>query len=252
MVRPQRSVLNSLLESYTSRDSWSGFASLEDCPKDEAQHILNALNEYRLAHWGFVIFRCTYASEEKWEKFLARLKELAREFFRYESGPTKHLYDRMDWTIFEDAETLDGADLVQTSRLFHEWWTKGQGAQERRESLLAAKLQDSPRYTYFLHVDEESLESVVDEEKKLEPRGCFCTVVRGGNVLLWEDEGPETMRLWPTFELDDEGLRDHRKRVRVDDLVSLYGVLQDDIDFWYDLYYIDEGEEEENLRQCSF
>ncbi|KAG7286938.1 hypothetical protein NEMBOFW57_006438 [Staphylotrichum longicolle] len=218
-------------------------------PKYEASQILAALDKYQIAHWGFVIFRCTYASEEKWDKFLAHLRELAQEYFQYETGPTRNLHETMAWTVIEDAEMLDGADILQTSRIFDEWVTKGnlgKGLQEMRGSRFNAEWHYSPRYTYFLHVDEESLESVVDDEKRLAPGGYFCTVVRAENVLIWEKElltGQSYDSGIDNGELDDESLRDHRKRVRVDDLMSLYGVLQEEINVWYRIYYIDPEEE---------
>src|SRR5690349_8430371 len=100
--------------SYTTSDSWPASSKSLPRPKDEAAQILAALDKYQIAHWGFVIFRCTYASEEKWDKFLAHLRELAQEYFQYETGPTKHVYELMAWTVIEDAETLDGADILQT------------------------------------------------------------------------------------------------------------------------------------------
>jgi hypothetical protein len=34
--------------------------------------------------WGFVIYRCTYKSQEKWETFMSIMQELAKEFLKNE------------------------------------------------------------------------------------------------------------------------------------------------------------------------
>lgn len=98
--------------------------------KRDAVDIELALQENKIVQWGFVIFRCTYGSQEKWDKFIARIKEPARAYL--EATGMEHVYEKMAWTIIEDAEALDGADILHTSRMFEEWVTKRQGAQELR------------------------------------------------------------------------------------------------------------------------
>jgi hypothetical protein len=48
---------------------------LDHLKTKQATTIHNSLEKYKLAQWGFVIFRCIYRSQEKWDKFLALLKE---------------------------------------------------------------------------------------------------------------------------------------------------------------------------------
>lgn len=87
-----------------------------------------------------------------------------------------------------------------------------------------------------MHVDEMSLESVVDDQKAGELGGNFCRVVNKGSVLLSgeEREASRAMGIEP-YEPDEEDALDLEKRVRVNDLVSLYAFLQNDT---YDWYYI--------------
>jgi hypothetical protein len=149
---------------------------LDHLSTEEATAIQKSLANYKVAQWGFVLFRCTYGSQEKWDKFVALLKEDAHDFFEWRD--MEHVYDNLAWTIIEDAETLDGAGIVETSRRFREW-VEGPGRQEMQGSVFAGEESPSwPRYYYFLHVDEESLESVVDDEKAREASGYFCNYSR--------------------------------------------------------------------------
>jgi hypothetical protein len=77
-------------------------------------------------------------------------------------------------------------------------------------------------------VDEESLESVVDDTKARKLAGYFCKLVREDNVAL---------NLATEQEREDE-LLDLRKRVKLDELVPLYTTLLD-IDTWYNLWVED-------------
>ncbi|KAK4157150.1 hypothetical protein C8A00DRAFT_29859, partial [Chaetomidium leptoderma] len=102
---------------------------LDHLQTTEATAIQKSLEQYKLAQWGFVIFRCTYGSQEKWDKFVALLKEHASESDYFEWRAMEHVHDRLAWTIIQDAETLDGADIVETIELdeFGEtsnmcWW----------------------------------------------------------------------------------------------------------------------------------
>jgi hypothetical protein len=73
------------------------------------------------------LFRCTYRSQEKWDKFVALLKEHARDYFEWRD--MEHVHDSLFWTIIEDPATLGGAGIVETSRRFREW-IEGPGRQE--------------------------------------------------------------------------------------------------------------------------
>jgi hypothetical protein len=208
-------------------------------PTDDVVAIVHGLQKYNISRWGFVIFRCTYGSQDKWDRFLAQLQRHAQDRIQYEPGATDSLYSNMEWTVIEDAATLDGVDILHTSRRFREWVTEGPGVREMEGSKFTAQWHYSPRYSYFLHVDEETLESVVDEEKAGQPGGYFCRVVKPNNVLLQEElreKGEAVCMEWeedPDEEDVERDLEDQRKRIKANELVELYGLLQDDIDRWY-------------------
>jgi len=88
----------------------------------------------------------------------------------------------MAWTSIEDAEGLEGAIIVTTARKFTEWVEGHEGQQDREGSIYDTDvmLVRGPRYTFFLHADEESLKSVVDDAKAREVGGYFC-MVEGGH-----------------------------------------------------------------------
>ncbi|KAB5514887.1 hypothetical protein GE09DRAFT_1161438, partial [Coniochaeta sp. 2T2.1] len=150
--------------------------------------IANWLEEYKLNHWGFVIYRCTYSSQEKWDKFLALAKQEAYDCLEQEGTGVLSLYDKMDWTVIEDAETLDGASILDTTRRFRAWVEANVRVENRDDvgrvpenqgSTFTHVWQSEVRYHFFMHVDEESLESVVDDEKARDSAaGYFCKIVR--------------------------------------------------------------------------
>lgn len=94
-----------------------------------ADLILNTMQNSQLRTWGFVIIRCTYANEAKWEAFLTEIKErtLAKPGTNY--GPSlasaNRLNERLRWTILEDQESLDGASMKVASEKFVEWVETG-------------------------------------------------------------------------------------------------------------------------------
>ncbi|KAH6843429.1 hypothetical protein B0I37DRAFT_384422 [Chaetomium sp. MPI-CAGE-AT-0009] len=208
---------------------------------ESALAIRDSLEEYNLSQWGFVMFRCTYRSQEKWDKFVAIAKRHAREYF--EERGMQSVHDRMQWTIIEDAAGLDGADIVETSRRFEEWVNRGPGRQEMVGTKFSPTWHHSPRYTTFLHVDEDSLESVVDDAKAREEGGYSCKIVNGEAVML-EDNALLAAKDRPEIraveEVEEGELLEFRKRVKIDGLVDVYASLQVDINGWYD--FITDGD----------
>lgn len=199
--------------------------------------IAKSLEEYKLNHWGFVIYRCTYGSQEKWDKFLALAKQEAHNYLKRSGKGDLWVYDKMDWTVIEDAETLDGASILDTSRKFRAW-VEANGRVEIHGSIFTDVWPNIPRYSFFMYVDEESLESVVDEEKaKDRDAGYFCKIVYPVSVEIREDgrlsgEIPDDQDL-----LDEQReLLDCIKKVNLGSLVSLYALLVPDVYSWYTIW----------------
>lgn len=56
---------------------------------------------------GFVVFRCTYASDTRWDKFMLYLTtSVLKRLEREELGDVAH---SLDWAVQHDATSLDGA-----------------------------------------------------------------------------------------------------------------------------------------------
>ncbi|KAK4120705.1 hypothetical protein N657DRAFT_648893 [Parathielavia appendiculata] len=109
--------------------------------------IQDCLQEAGLSQWGFVIFRCTYRFQEKWDKFVTLAKGHVCEYF--EKCRMESVYDRMRWTIIEDAAALEGAHIIETTRRFVEWVHRGPGREEMYGSVLTPSLNNHLRYTHF-------------------------------------------------------------------------------------------------------
>ncbi|KAK4149974.1 hypothetical protein C8A00DRAFT_18416 [Chaetomidium leptoderma] len=236
---------DAIFEILQSRNflPWEGYRGLNpvNYSAEAAIAIRDSLREFNLSKWGFVIFRCTYRSQEKWDKFVALAKAYARAYF--EQCEMQTIYDRMEWTIIEDAAALDGADIVETSRRFREWIDWGPGRQEMVGTKLSPTLDRYVRYTTFLHIDEESLESVVDDAKAREEGGYSCKIVNGGAVLLEDNAllaAKDREEVRAVEEVDEAELWEFRKRVKINGLVSVYANLDVDLDGWY--YLIMDGD----------
>ena len=142
--------------------------------------------------------------------------------------------------VIEDAETLDGADVMQTSKIFRAWVSAGgEGRQEMRGSVFEAETGKTwvacPRYTFFARVDEESLESVVGDE--IAGSGCFCKIVRPDAVFQREEEREEEEEDEDDEDEDDEDedRADLEKRVKICQLVDLYAIIFH-VDEWYNIW----------------
>jgi hypothetical protein len=164
------------------------------------------------------------------------------------------VHERLRWTIIEDAAALEGANILETSRRFEDWALRpgGPGVQERQGTKFPPGWRSSLplRYNFFLHVDEESLESVMEGPKKGpegQERGYFCKLVNSGTVLLAEKAQENEWGVVPAEDKDsevglvaEEDLHEQRKRVRIDRLISVYAMLEEDTESWYDLPRDDE------------
>jgi hypothetical protein len=189
---------------------------------EPVETIAKAIEQYKLDRWGFVIYRCTYKSQEKWTRFIDLVKQETRDYLGVEHVS---IYDKIDWTVIEDAEALEGASIIDTSRMFLAW-RDGDGKSEK---------QVGPRYHYFMHVDEESLESVVDDEKaKDRNTGYFCKIVYPSSVMNREEEKAAGEIAEDQDPLDEQfELLDCVKKFGLPSLVTLYGTLFLNLNSWY-------------------
>ncbi|KAK5114557.1 hypothetical protein LTR85_010134 [Meristemomyces frigidus] len=110
--------------------------------------------------WGFVIYRCTYASDSAWEHFLDVLNARTRRSLREYSYP--ELYDTLSWSIESDDQTLNGASKDFVRERFRDWVER-----EIADLSIApgheGTVRWNPKFRYCIHADEGVLKSVVDD-----------------------------------------------------------------------------------------
>jgi hypothetical protein len=229
--------------------------------------------------WGFVIYRCTYKSQEKWDTFMSIMQELAKDFLKNEED--QDLWEKLTWTVIEDPK-LDGLSWLEVNTWFAKW-VEADLTRERfnHEALVDGRNLDDgltapelTRHEYFMYVNEEVLDSFEDIEVASDPNGSghFFTLVSldyvcqlqgamdrrkrklAGNPLpedeelakYWGDssgdEMPEEMLDFP----DQDTRRYYWQRFMARDLVKAYASLS--MDFWLLHHELDEQEISEILH----
>lgn len=195
--------------------------------------------------WGFNIYRCSYLSQGRWEKFISLLKEDTKEYLENDQD----LWETLEWKIIENEEALSGKGWKET-REFHDAWVleelrkKAENGNElelpdymSESEKLEARVDTQPHFEFFIFADEVSINSVVDGDannKRGAPGGYYITLVQSGLVTHrgewdedWdEDAGEERPEI-------DEGNPEHMKALlrnfKAWELVNLYNaILQGD------------------------
>lgn len=57
------------------------------------------------AKWGFIIYRCTYADDTEWARFMQYLNTRTR--LELEDQGDGDLFERIDWQVQDDREKFD-------------------------------------------------------------------------------------------------------------------------------------------------
>lgn len=121
---------------------------------------------------AFFLVRCSYQDNAGWDKYVDVLK---REY--YDSGISTQ---SQLWTTIEDKETLDGATMLQATLIF-QGWVSSIGSEEMR-------FMQGPRYQYYIYVNEESIQSVINPIRQAEKTGNFVILVSLRDNLMGEEE----------------------------------------------------------------
>jgi len=203
---------------------------------ETAQDLIRASNEdLNPKKWGFVIYRCTYSSQNKWDKFLSLIKEDAREYLENEKN--QDLWESMEWSVVEDRE-LDGVDYKEARRKFDHWvrselenqtevdtetWMEPDCSEE--EIFQYRLSEQPPRHQFFIFADEASVNSVVDCDKANNrgmPGGYYITLVQTGLLDRGEELHPEVAEEYDLEETDEDYWCDFRQKFKAWDVVALY------------------------------
>lgn len=131
----------------------------------EAERITDLLDFYRLRRWGFVIYRCTYDDDAAWSRFLDHLNK-RKDYVLKDCYCTPELAARIDWNVQEDP-ALGGASKDEVRRRFKQWVVsdacRTEFPADIDDSRLQCLLTENPRYNYCIHVDADSLDSVINK-----------------------------------------------------------------------------------------
>ncbi|PVH73839.1 hypothetical protein DL98DRAFT_519703 [Cadophora sp. DSE1049] len=158
---------------YTS-PSIPQYRSPSYCDPSTQDLILSELERHRHSKWGWVSYRTTYTpySNPNWEHFKHLINCESRDFLLDSYGPDPNINKKADealeWTFISDPSTLDGATIPELRTRFKDW-TKVNFSLENPHA--THSLQDhlnprcaamTPRYRFFIQVDEASLRSVIE------------------------------------------------------------------------------------------
>jgi hypothetical protein len=123
--------------------------------------ILECLKNQKHDKWGWVIYRCTYDDDEGWTRFKQFINQQSRA--NIAESDTPELADSLEWTFVEDRATLDRASIDQLRSRFKQWAPGALITEQPRVKDHRYGTYGNPRYTFFVHVDEDALKSVVYE-----------------------------------------------------------------------------------------
>jgi hypothetical protein len=116
--------------------------------------------------WGLIVYRTTYSDEEKWTHFNHLFQEGVRKFVRNinEYGDLAHL-DHLDFTVRDNKDLFDNASKSDLRNHFREWLKSDDVFLEqglnRSDDPEAIDSSGSLRYSYFIEVNEEAMQSVL-------------------------------------------------------------------------------------------
>lgn len=112
--------------------------------------------------WGWRIYRCTYNSDDDWTEFMKQLKNTFQQMLD-DYGATDDQAKQQIWTVVEDRERLENATKSDVRRMFKDWVNSPEAAAEQPNAKGPLSRVGMARYLYCMHVDEESLRSVLDD-----------------------------------------------------------------------------------------
>lgn len=180
-----------------------------------ATHLQANLKENNFTTWGFVIYRCTYSCSSDWARLLQNIHAHARSHLEIYDG--LDLLSSFELTIRDDKAAFDGASIETCRDHFNAWVSSPSGRNSEQLDALptATGFDGQPRYSFFLHVDSDALDSVVRRAPQppaddMEGAGYvnivdarWTPIVTGekevdldGNVVDYDDQEEEEVQDW--------------------------------------------------------
>jgi hypothetical protein len=146
--------------AYTTTRYERPFWKLRDTEKIDLE-----LKESRHIKWGFIFYRCTYKDDNAWKRFMEIARQRAE--LNLEADKGIDIRKRLELTFREDRLSFDAATIDQVRDHFKSW-VKQDDPSHRLHTITeeqgdgASPILTS-RYVFAIHVDAESLHSVVME-----------------------------------------------------------------------------------------
>ena len=115
--------------------------------------------------WGWHIYRCTYSSDDDWSAFMEKLRTTTQSTIEFYGGTCRAVAKQHIFTVVEDRERLENATKSDVRSMFRDWVNSPEAAAEQPDAKTSLSVAPMARYLYCMHVDEESLRSVLDDSK---------------------------------------------------------------------------------------
>jgi hypothetical protein len=151
-----------------------------------ADNLERLLEKVGFKTWGFVIFRCTYQNDSDWGKFMAHFLRPVLEYLEYYKG--LDLLGKFAPTVLEN-RSFEGATVAVLRDHFNQW---AMTALREEQGFQNGHRGGAGRYKFFVVVNQEALESVLNAPDDDEDTG-FVRLVQAG---------------WQPEELDQDELRE--------------------------------------------
>lgn len=145
------------------RPGHNSITKIEEALLDQSQKI------------GWVIYRTTYSDDAKWDRFVQLFQNFIRTKVAYDYDTEAHL-QHVAWPIKEDRQVFNKATTTELRKHFVTWRdldavTAENGGAFKSDDDRIRRLSH-PLYEYFIHVDEDAMESVLAQgENKLVGNG---------------------------------------------------------------------------------
>jgi hypothetical protein len=115
---------------------------------------------------GWFIYRTTYSDDAKWERFVQLFQGFVRRKVAHEYDAEEHL-QYLEWSVKEDRERFNNATTTELRKHFLAWREADAAAAENGGAFKSdndrARRLDHPLYLYFIQVNEEAMESVLEQ-----------------------------------------------------------------------------------------
>jgi hypothetical protein len=141
---------------------------IDDYYRDKELVEIETLRKSGHKKWGWIVYRTTYGDDEKWARFEERFQEQVRKpALDLDHGKPIHT-QYLDFPVRSDIK-YNNATAAQLRANLQEWRDGGGALQEQEmisnEEVMIRNILETNRYKYFIRVDAEAMESVLEDDE---------------------------------------------------------------------------------------